>query len=782
MSFETEKSQPLSSNRELQLAWDFAEHTGSNIFLTGRAGTGKTTFLKTFQTRTAKRMIVTAPTGVAAINAGGVTLHSFFQLPFGPFVPGSEAYEAGKNRQYRFSKEKRRIIQTLDLLVIDEISMVRSDLLDSVDAVLRRLRRSTLPFGGVQLFMIGDLHQLSPVAKQAEWQILSQFYESIYFFSSSALGQTRLVTIELKHIFRQSDQTFIKILNQVRDNTLDRHSVQMLNQRCFPDFVPEQNQGYITLTTHNRKAEAVNTQKLAGIPGTEFSFAAEISGEFPGHVCPAPETLRLKKGAQVMFLRNDGSGEKRYYNGRIGKITAISQKSIKVLCPGDAEEIIVEPLAWENIAYGLDETTKEIQEKVIGKFEQYPLKPAWAITIHKSQGLTFDRAVIDAGQAFTHGQVYVALSRCKTLEGMVLSSQLVWDGLEPDPAVVAFNTLASKDPPSQSLLEAAKITWQQQLLLDCFDFQSLGGRLNYLVQLAVSNPNTIHVAGVSDLSGVQQSVVRDIVTVGEKFRHQLTSIFSENSLPESHPYTLERLGKASLWFQGRFDEMLSPILDHLYLETDNASLKKKITAVLNNLKKDIMVKLAAVKSLENGFSSTKLLKAMAKAELDFQPDKGKKEQVSGYTEADIDHPELFTALRQWRAQKAEELAVPHFQVMHQRVLIQIAVTLPDSLETLGEISGVGKKTIERYGRELVEIVSLYCRENKIDPHQISLPGKKDPPGRGSPEKGSAKKKDTKQISLDMFNTSMTPEEIAKERGLVVSTIEGHLAYFIEQGR
>ncbi|HDL89923.1 MAG TPA: helicase, partial [Thermodesulforhabdus norvegica] len=294
-------------NHELELANDFVQYTGCNIFLTGKAGTGKTTFLHNLHKNTAKRMIVTAPTGVAAINAGGVTLHSFFQLPFGPFVPGSEAYERNKQRRFRFSKEKKRIIQSLDLLVIDEISMVRADLLDAVDAVLRGHRRNNQPFGGVQLLLIGDLYQLSPVAKQDEWHLLEQYYESVYFFSSKALNLTELITIELTHIFRQSDARFIKLLNRVRDNRLDESSIADLNLRYIPNFTPGEDQGYITLTTHNRNAESINQTRLDGLPKREHRFKAEVSGDFPEHNYPTLATLMLKEGAQVMFVRNDPS-------------------------------------------------------------------------------------------------------------------------------------------------------------------------------------------------------------------------------------------------------------------------------------------------------------------------------------------------------------------------------------------------------------------------------------------------------------------------------------------
>ncbi len=437
------------TNHELQLANDFVQYTGCNIFLTGKAGTGKTTFLHNLHKNTAKRMIITAPTGVAAINAGGVTLHSFFQLSFGPFVPGSETYEHNKQRQFRFSKEKKRIIQSLDLLVIDEISMVRADLLDAVDAALRRYRRNNQPFGGVQLLVIGDLHQLSPVAKQDEWHLLQQYYESAYFFSSKALALTELLTIELKHIYRQSEAGFIKLLNRVRNNRLDESSMEALNRRYIRDFTPGEDQGYITLTTHNLSAESINQNRLQALSKKEYRFNAEISGDFPEHIYPTLATLLLKEGSQVMFVRNDPSAEKLYYNGKIGKITKLSNKSICVVCPGNHNEIVVDPVVWENIKYTLNEETKEIEEDIIGSFKQYPLKLAWAITIHKSQGLTFEKAIIDAKAAFAHGQIYVALSRCKTMEGMVLSSPISSRGIEIDKAIMCFDENAHQNPPSK---------------------------------------------------------------------------------------------------------------------------------------------------------------------------------------------------------------------------------------------------------------------------------------------------------------------------------------------
>ncbi len=423
-----------TANPELQLADDFVRQTNCHIFLTGRAGTGKTTFLHDLKKKAGKRMVVTAPTGVAAINAGGMTLHSFFQLPFGPFIPGDNTYLG----QHRFSREKINIVKTLDLLVIDEISMVRADLLDGVDYVLKRYRHSSLPFGGVQLLLIGDLHQLPPVVKEAEWQLLRQYYDSPYFFASLALRETELIPIELRHIYRQSDARFIDLLNRVRDNLLDPSSLKELNSRCIPDFTPADNEGYITLCTHNSGADAINQGKLQQLPTKATSSGRHRRGLSRNTAYPTSARLELKVGAQVMFVRNDASPEKRYFNGRIGKITGISGDFISVQCPEDSSEIEVEQATWENIEYKIDPETLEISQNTVGSFEQFPLKLAWAITIHKSQGLTFERAVVDARAAFAHGQVYVALSRCKTFDGLVLSSPLSAVGVKTDVTVARF--------------------------------------------------------------------------------------------------------------------------------------------------------------------------------------------------------------------------------------------------------------------------------------------------------------------------------------------------------
>ena len=441
-------------NPQLELADRFIGETAVNLFLTGRAGTGKTTFLHRLRERSPKRMIVVAPTGVAAINAGGVTIHSFFQLAFAPYIPESVRGVNPQNRQeqFRFNKQKIAIIRSIDLLVIDEISMVRADVLDAVSDVLRRYRDPGKPFGGVQLLLIGDLQQLAPVVRDEEWSLLGRFYASPFFFESRALKETSYVCIELQHIYRQSDERFITMLNAVRESRVDPAMLEELNRRYRPAFDPDEKDGYITLTSHNHTAHGINEAKMAALPGASCTYQAALEGTFPEYLYPTDALLTLKAGAQVMFIKNDPSPEKRYYNGKIGIVTGLDDGSVEVLPHGAAEPIAVEPAEWLNTKYKIDPETKELTEEVEGRFVQYPLKAAWAITIHKSQGLTFERAVIDAADSFSHGQVYVALSRCKSLEGLVLRAPLDARCMICDPTVRAFTDYAAEHRPDGALL------------------------------------------------------------------------------------------------------------------------------------------------------------------------------------------------------------------------------------------------------------------------------------------------------------------------------------------
>jgi len=779
-----------SSNPELSLAREYINETGCHLFLTGKAGTGKTTFLQTLKEDCPKRMVVTAPTGVAAINCGGVTLHSLFQLPFAPFLPDNP----NTRPHYRFSKDKKALISSLDLLVIDEISMVRADVLDGVDDVLRRLRRNNKPFGGVQLLMIGDLFQLPPVVRNEDQSLLAGHYDSPYFFNSKALAGDQLATIELQKIYRQTDNFFIELLNKVRNNSIDATTLASLNANVQRDASADEESGTITLCSHNRQADNLNRSKLGELKTPPHIFEADIEGEFPEHTYPTGSRLTLKKGAQVMFIRNDVSVDKRFFNGKIGTITHISKDGTRVSCPGDNEEIEVEASAWENIEYKLNEDTQEITEKKIGVFRQYPLRLAWAITIHKSQGLTFDRAVIDAHSAFAHGQVYVALSRCRTFEGMLLSAPLSAKAIQTDPAVVEFSRQSRSNQPTAEQFEAARTLYQQRLMLECFDFQRLRSLLRRFVSLVLGNTGVIHISGVEDLAGLQQQTENDIITISANFQRQLRSLFSQTTPPAQDAHILDRLAKASVYFQEKITSILIPPLASLHIDTDNKELRKKTGNILKLLDEEVNIKLAAVQSCQDGFSPPQYFRAISTAAVNAQKSTTNKKRTGArgadatptYSESDIAHPELFTTLKKWRSEKAESQGIPHFQVMHQKTLIQLVVHLPDSLKALESIKGIGPKLSERYGDELVAIIRQYRTDNNIEQVILPQPSVTAASSSESRQKGTTKQqdttKDTRQQTLELFEQGLSISEIAQQRQLMESTIETHMACLVEQGQ
>lgn len=766
-----------TDNPERDLAEAFVNDTGCNLFLTGKAGTGKTTFLRNMKARAAKRMVVTAPTGVAAINAGGVTLHSFFQLPFGPFVPGSKTTRF----HYRFNRAKIDVFQSLDLLVIDEISMVRADLLDGVDSVLRHHRRNDLPFGGVQLLMIGDLFQLPPVVKEEDWEILHPYYASPYFFSSNALAKTELITVELTRVYRQSDGRFIELLNRVRSGTVDTVSLDRLNNRHRAGLSSKETEGGISLSTHNRSVDEINASRLQELKGKLQLFSAHIEGEFPVQSYPTASVLKLKTGAQVMFVRNDTTAEKRYFNGKIGWITGADEETIRIRCPGESNEIVVEPETWENIEYTLDKETMEIEEKRIGGFTQYPLRLAWAVTIHKSQGLTFDKAIIDARAAFAPGQVYVALSRCRTLEGMMLSTPLSADTMKVDPTILRFSQEARRIQPSKEQLEAEKIRYQEKLLVACFDFQKLKSLLHNFVMM--TSRRSGQVKGVTNLPDLLQSSEKEIFAVGDRFIEQLRGLFSPSVLPSQNPAVLDRIHKASIYFDEKLRLTLGSAIPCLALETDNKSLGKKADFLLKILREELAVKQAAVKSCSDGFSPTNYFRALSSAAV-YASGNLKPMVVPTYDESDISHPDLYASLKAWRSAKAQDQGLARYQVLHQKTLIQIAVCLPETVADLKKVKGIGERLAKRYGEELVTLVATYRRERGITSMVLPMPNKAQTAVRKkrSPRKTSKVKIDTKQQSLDFYEKGMTLQEIAQMRGLVLSTIEEHMVHWVQQGK
>ncbi len=553
---------PDSNNPVFQLATDFVNQTSQHIFLTGKAGTGKTTFLRHIRHTTHKNCIVAAPTGVAAINAGGMTLHSLFQLPFEPFVPGME-YRNSKER-FRFSAAKRDMLQRLELLIIDEVSMLRADVLDSIDSMMRYIRRNDRPFGGVQMLYIGDMFQLPPVVKEEEWQFLRDYYQSLFFFHAKAVQRVPPVYLELKKIYRQREQLFVDLLNRVRNDELTQEDLLILNRQYQPGFRPPAGEKYITLTTRNAKADAINSQELTRLSMPAHRFEGEIKGEFPEYSLPTEISLTLKEGAQIMFIKNDTGEERRYYNGKLGTIGRISKDRIEVRLEGSGDVIAIEKETWKNIRYTLNKDTAEIEEEELGSFVQYPIRLAWAITIHKSQGLTFERAIIDTGDAFAPGQAYVALSRCTSLEGIVLLSQITQRSVQTDSHAVRLAQSEKEQPVLQQILEEEKRRfWAERLLLyfDCQDLINVPRNLNKLLEDKVTDDYLL----ARKLAKKMLEQAYEIQSVAIKFQVQLQTIVQQQQQTDDLQLLTDRCCKAVTYFhQATCEGMLEPLQQYIH--------------------------------------------------------------------------------------------------------------------------------------------------------------------------------------------------------------------------
>ena len=589
----------MEQNNELRTAWDFVESTGRSIFLTGKAGTGKTTFLKTIMEHSRKRPIVVAPTGVAAINAGGVTIHSFLQLPFSPYVPGAKV-----ESKFDFGKEKRKIIASSDLLIIDEISMVRADLLDAIDAVLRRFREHGQPFGGMQLLMIGDLAQLTPVVTPEDERMLKPYYDTPYFFGSKALQQIDYVTIQLSHVYRQQDESFIALLNEIREGHPSTEALSKLNSRSLtPGPSPKgEGSGYIRLTTHNNLANFYNESELQKLPGRSYQYRAEVKGTFPEYSYPTAETLVLKEGAQVMFVKNDPSGEHNYYNGRIGRVMEASENRLTVYCEGDAEAIEVEPLEWENMRYTLNEQTREIESEVQGTFKQLPLRLAWAITIHKSQGLTFDRAIIDANQSFAPGQVYVALSRCRTLEGLVLASPLEPRAVINDERVDSY--IAQQEYQAERSIQqlpALKQEYERYLLMQLFDFRAIllleESMVRIFAEFFYHSHASLKQLHDQTLFDLRQRVLEVAVKWQQKIQAMPIASLRDTDF-------LNRVKRSAEYFADQLRDILTkPIELSVKVETNNKQASRRLNNALPDLKQAWLARrYLLVKMAEKGYT------------------------------------------------------------------------------------------------------------------------------------------------------------------------------------
>jgi hypothetical protein len=758
----------MTTNKELELAWDFVNNTDRNVFLTGKAGTGKTTFLHKLKMKSLKRMVVVAPTGVAAINAKGVTIHSFFQMPFGPILPSDDLNGSGGFNR-KFGKTKINIIRSMDLLVIDEISMVRADLLDGIDKTLRRYKSRDQVFGGVQLLMIGDLQQLSPVVKDNEWQLLKPFYTNAFFFSSLAYQVCQAITVELKHIYRQDNPKFIEILNEIRTNTLTQVSADELNKRFQPDFSPKEDEGYISLTTHNNKAELTNISELEKLNSKSTIYKATVEGKFPEFSYPTKEELTLKVGAQVMFIKNDSSIEKRYFNGKIGTIILLDKDEVVVKCADDDFNIITSPETWENINYAVDADTKAITENKIGSYKQMPLRLAWSITIHKSQGLTFEKAIIDAQGAFAHGQTYVALSRCKSLEGLVLKSKINSSQIISDSNVISFNKLAEENQPDETVLNDSKAQFQLKLIDEIFNFYKFLYPVNRVLDVYYKNRGSIEGTIETPLILIKDCVA-NLLKVANAFKAQLNVLAETTLIPESDKDIQTRFSKALTYYKQQVETKIVVPYKSFNFTTDNKALEKDLTKAIDLFEELLAGKELYFKGLADGFKVHDFLELRAKSIFLTKeiPKKPRKTVIDGTTNVD-----LFELLRELRNTIANDQDLIHYQIFNQKSLYEMCETLPTNKAELLNVNGFGKTRVEKYGFEILKVIRAYCDENDIETSKNAEIFEEPKPKR---QKG-----DTKRTSLMLFKSGKSIEQIAIERDLNVNTITGHLSSFIGSG-
>jgi PIF1-like helicase/Helix-turn-helix domain/HRDC domain/Helicase len=778
---------PDTTNEMFQLAIQLVNQSNRNIFLTGKAGTGKTTFLKYIRQNSPKQMAIVAPTGVAAINAGGVTIHSFFQLPLSPFIPETKgigftsATQEISNKhslisRLRFNSEKKKVIQQLELLIIDEISMVRCDTLDAIDTVLRHIRqRPAEIFGGVQVLFIGDMLQLPPVIKEQEWNLLSEYYSGQYFFDSKVLQEEPPVYIEFNKIYRQSDQQFIDLLNQVRNNELDEDGMKILESRFQPTFRRSKNDGYIILTTHNNKAAEINTSELGNLATQLFTYEAEVKDEFSDRAYPAEEILHLKAGAQVMFIRNDSSEKgKRYFNGKIGTVTKPEDGKIFVQCDDGDDEIEVSKEKWENIRYTLNNTTRQLDSDVLGSFTQYPLRLAWAITIHKSQGLTFEKAIIDAGEAFAPGQVYVALSRCTNLEGMILQSRVRSSRLFSDTRIVEFSQRSASGNQLQRELAIAKKNYEQSVLINSFDFSVAinSGKelLEYLLEHA-SSFNTESFSWAEELLGKLDK----LQGTAKKFHTQLQSLFLQTDTPETNQLLQERIKAAANYFVTEAGSLI-----HFIQQSPAITDSRLHSKEYNESLREIFAQLAMKKFMFEGFMEGFNTEAFHQRKQRFVLPSISVNAYAGATQKRVDspHPALHQQLRKLRDSICSRKDIPIYIVAGSSMIDEMAMYLPQTLTKLRKISGFGDAKIQQYGQQFLDVILEYCTNNKLS----SLIHEKSPKRERKEKTGPAKKKgDTHAESFRLYKEGKNISDITKERNLTSNTIEGHLAKFVRRG-
>lgn len=765
-----------------QLASDFIHYTNTSIFLTGKAGTGKTTFLKYCKENGIKNTAIVAPTGVAAMNAGGTTIHSFFQLPFNPFIPTVKGFvgDIGVNdknsliSRLRLNNDRKEVMQKLELLIIDEISMVRCDVLDAIDTVLRHVRSQySRPFGGVQVLLIGDMYQLPPVAKDDEWQILSPYYKSPYFFNSYVMESMPPVYVELDIIYRQNDASFINVLNQVRNNEMNEDGFKLLHSRYLPNFNPPKEENYITLTTHNNKADAINFKALNELSGRLVNFNAQVEGEFYEKSYPADLQLKLKVGAQVMFIKNDTEKVRRYFNGKIGFVEKIEDEKILVICKGDNNTIEVKKEKWKNIRYVVDKATNQVEENEIGSFTQFPLRLAWAITIHKSQGLTFEKAIIDAGEAFAPGQVYVALSRCSSLHGMILHSRINHHSLHSDNRISSFAKTQKTSAAQIQILNDAKHRYQQEEIIKLFDFSSEQLNSKAVLAFVITQQTSFNSTAQSSLEEIHQ-LISSMVTISKKFEPQLKEMLEYPDLPENNEVLQKRLVAAANHFIFSL-ENIKIAINKCPAETDSKLIATDFNKLLLALYNDICLRLHLLNGCQNGFCLNDYLlhkRQYVASLLTANAYAGK----SAYIKTESPHPELYKLLRKKRDSLCDEKNSPVYLIAGSITLEEMARYLPQTLDQLNRVAGFGVVKSKLYGEDFLSIIRDYCEQHDLHTNIDAKPIK-----ATRKEKSHAIKTDTKTASFNLFKAGKSIEAIAMERNMTNATIEGHLSYFVGIG-